>query len=68
MERVAIARARLDSLLALPDFGARLEAHALEAFPRECCALLFERAEGEVIRIISARKAARGESAFYRGG
>jgi uncharacterized DUF497 family protein len=27
-----------------------------------------ERAEGEVIRIISARKATRGESAFYRGG
>jgi uncharacterized DUF497 family protein len=27
-----------------------------------------ERAGGEVIRIISARKAARGESAFYRGG
>jgi hypothetical protein len=26
-----------------------------------------ERAEGEVIRIISARKATRGESAFYRG-
>lgn len=27
-----------------------------------------ERAEGEVIRIISARKATRGEAAFYRGG
>lgn len=27
-----------------------------------------ERAEGEVIRIISARKATRGESAFYQGG
>ena len=27
-----------------------------------------ERAGGEVIRIISARKATRGESAFYRGG
>lgn len=27
-----------------------------------------ERAEGEVIRIISARKATRSESAFYRGG
>jgi uncharacterized DUF497 family protein len=27
-----------------------------------------ERTEGEVIRIISARKATRGESAFYRGG
>ncbi len=27
-----------------------------------------ERAEGEVIRLISARKATRGESAFYRGG
>ena len=27
-----------------------------------------ERAEGEVIRIMSARKATRGESAFYRGG
>lgn len=27
-----------------------------------------ERAEGEVIRIISARRATRGESAFYRGG
>lgn len=27
-----------------------------------------ERAEGEVIRIMSARKATRGEAAFYRGG
>lgn len=27
-----------------------------------------ERAEGEVIRIISARKATRGEAAFYKGG
>ena len=27
-----------------------------------------ERAEGKVIRLISARKATRGESAFYRGG
>jgi uncharacterized protein len=27
-----------------------------------------ERDEGEVIRIISARKATRGEAAFYRGG
>jgi uncharacterized DUF497 family protein len=27
-----------------------------------------ERVGGEVIRIISARKATRGESAFYRGG
>lgn len=27
-----------------------------------------QRAEGEVIRIVSARKATRGESAFYRGG
>lgn len=27
-----------------------------------------ERGHGEVIRIISARKATRGESAFYRGG
>jgi hypothetical protein len=27
-----------------------------------------ERAGGEAIRIISARKATRGESAFYRGG
>jgi len=27
-----------------------------------------ERAQGEVIRIISARKATRGEAAFYRGG
>ena len=27
-----------------------------------------ERSEGEVIRIISARKATRGESVFYRGG
>lgn len=27
-----------------------------------------ERGEGEVIRIISARKATRGEAAFYRGG
>lgn len=27
-----------------------------------------ERAEAEVIRLISARKATRGESAFYRGG
>lgn len=27
-----------------------------------------ERADGEVIRIISARKATRGEAAFYRGG
>ena len=27
-----------------------------------------ERAGGEVIRVISARKATRGESAFYRGG
>ncbi len=27
-----------------------------------------ERAGGEVIRIVSARKATRGESAFYRGG
>lgn len=27
-----------------------------------------ERAEGEVIRIVSARKATRGESAFYQGG
>ncbi len=26
-----------------------------------------ERAEGEVIRIISARKATRGEAAFYKG-
>lgn len=26
------------------------------------------RDEGEVIRIISARKATRGEAAFYRGG
>ncbi len=26
-----------------------------------------ERTEGEVIRIISARKATRGEAAFYRG-
>ena len=27
-----------------------------------------ERSEGDVIRIISARKATRGEAAFYRGG
>jgi uncharacterized DUF497 family protein len=27
-----------------------------------------ERAEGEVIRIIAARKATRGEAAFYKGG
>ncbi len=27
-----------------------------------------ERAEGEVIRIISARKATRSEAAFYKGG
>ena len=27
-----------------------------------------ERARGEVIRIISARKATRSEAAFYRGG
>lgn len=27
-----------------------------------------ERAAGEVIRIISARKATRGEAAYYRGG
>lgn len=27
-----------------------------------------QRAGGEVIRIVSARKATRGESAFYRGG
>lgn len=27
-----------------------------------------ERAEGEVIWIISARKATRGEAAFYKGG
>ena len=27
-----------------------------------------ERERGEVIRIISARKATKGESAFYRGG
>ena len=27
-----------------------------------------ERAEGEVIRIISARKATRSEASFYRGG
>lgn len=27
-----------------------------------------ERAEGEAIRIVSARKATRGEAAFYRGG
>ena len=27
-----------------------------------------ERAEGEVIRIISVRKPTRGESAFYQGG
>ena len=27
-----------------------------------------ERAESEAIRIISARKATRGETAFYRGG
>ena len=27
-----------------------------------------ERTEGDVIRIISARKATRGEAAFYRGG
>jgi hypothetical protein len=27
-----------------------------------------ERAEGDAIRIISARKATRGEAAFYRGG
>jgi uncharacterized protein len=27
-----------------------------------------ERAAGEVIRIISARKATRGEAVFYRGG
>ncbi len=28
----------------------------------------FERADGDVIRIISARKATRNEAAFYRGG
>ena len=27
-----------------------------------------ERAEGDVIRIISARKATRGEASFYQGG
>ncbi len=59
MERVAIARARLDELLARPDVGARLEAHATEAFPRECCALLFGRAEGEVELVLSDNLADR---------